>query len=77
MLQLSRDCLFPHRHDCMRVRRLGFCYTFIMVALCSRADHYIFILWFLLAFYLLFLHRLISAVAEWMSAIHGVTLVRI
>jgi len=39
-----------------------------MVALCNRADHYIFILWFLLSIYLVF-PRLISAVAEWMSAI--------
>jgi len=36
-----------------------------MVALWNRADHYIFILWFLLSFF----PRLISAVAEWMSAI--------
>jgi len=41
----------------------------IMVALCNRADHYIFILWFLLSICLLFLPRLISAIAEWMSAI--------
>jgi len=39
---------------------------FIMVALWNRADHYIFILWFLL---LSFFPRLISAVADWMSAI--------
>ena len=37
----------------------------IMVALCNRADHYIFML-----FLLLFLFpRLISAVGDWMSAI--------
>ena len=45
-----------------------------MVALWNRADHYIFILWFLLL--LLFFPRLILAIAEWMSAIlaytHGV-----
>jgi len=48
-----------------------------MVALWNRADHYIFILWFLLSS--VFFPRLISAVAEWMSAIlaHGVALVRI
>jgi len=41
----------------------------IMVALCNRADHYIFIL--LLSFFLLlFLFpRLISAVGDWMSTI--------
>ena len=37
-----------------------------MVALCNRADHYIFALWFLL---LSFFPPLISAVAEWMSTI--------
>jgi len=40
-----------------------------MVVLWNRADHYIFALWFLLSIYLLFLPRLISAVADWMSAI--------
>jgi len=36
-----------------------------MVALWNRADHYIFALWLLL---LSFFPRLISAVADWMSA---------
>jgi len=36
-----------------------------MVALWNKADHYIFILTFVLSFF----PRLISAVAEWMSAI--------
>jgi len=40
-----------------------------MVALWNRADHYIFALWFLLSFFLLSFPRLISAVAEGMSAI--------
>jgi len=41
-----------------------------MVALWNRADHYIFMLWFVLRFfYFLFFPRLISAVADWMSAI--------
>jgi len=39
----------------------------VMVALCYRADHYIFILWFLS--FCLFFPRLISAVADPMSAI--------
>jgi len=39
----------------------------IMVALRNRADHYIFILWFLLLSS--FFPRLISAVADWMCAI--------
>ena len=36
-----------------------------MVALCNRADHYIFILFILLSFF----PRLISAVGDWMSTI--------
>jgi len=40
---------------------------FVTVALWNRADHYIFALWFLLLFS--FFPRLISAVADWMSAI--------
>ena len=49
-----------------------------MVALWNRADHYIFILWFLLSSSFFF-PRLISAAGDWMSAIlphmHGVALV--
>jgi len=45
------------------------CAQLIMVALCNRADHYIFILWFLSIFYLFFIPRLISVVGDWMSAI--------
>jgi len=48
----------------------------VMVALCNRADHNIFML-----FILLFFPRLISAVGDWMFTIlclaHGVALVRI
>jgi len=39
-----------------------------MVALCNRADRYIFTLWFL-SFFFLFFPRLISAVKDWMSTI--------
>jgi len=39
-----------------------------MVTLLNKADHYIFILWFLLSFFF-FLPHLISAVGDWMSAI--------
>ena len=39
-----------------------------MAALCNRAGHYIFILWFLLSSSSFF-PRLISAVGDWMSAI--------
>jgi len=42
-----------------------------MVALCNRADHYIFALWFLSIFFLLFFPRLISAAADWMSTVLG------
>jgi len=41
---------------------------FLMVALCNRADHYIFALW-LLSFYLFLFPRLISAAGDWMSTI--------
>ena len=43
----------------------------IMVALCNRADHYIFILFlsFFFFFFFLFFPRLISAVGDWMSTI--------
>ena len=43
-----------------------------MVALWNRADHYIFMLWFVLSssfFFLFFIPRLISAAADWMSVI--------
>ena len=36
----------------------------VMVALCNRADHYMFALWFLSSFF--FFPRLISAVGDWM-----------
>jgi len=39
--------------------------TLVVVALCNRADHYIFILFLLL----LSFPRLISAVRDWMSTI--------
>jgi len=44
-------------------------HVLIMVALWNRADHYIFMLWFLSIYLSIFFPRLISAVAEWMSAI--------
>ena len=43
--------------------------TLIMVALCNRADHYIFMLLFVLLLLLLLFPRLISATADRMSAI--------
>jgi len=41
----------------------------IMVALCNRADHYIFVRDFYLSFFFLFFPRLISAAIGWMSTI--------
>jgi len=41
----------------------------IMVALWNRADHYIFMLLFVLSSFFLFFPRLSSAAAAWMSAI--------
>ena len=49
-----------------------FIMSFVMAALCNRAGHYIFALWFILSSLFLlssFFPRLISAVADWMSAI--------
>jgi len=42
--------------------------AFIMVALCNRADHYIFALCFL-SFFFLFFPRLISVAVDWMPTI--------
>jgi len=39
-------------------------FSIVMVALCNRADHYIFMLWFVLSFFFFF-PRLISAVGDW------------
>jgi len=65
---------FPLRIDCS-ISRLevvrgdqSWFFLVVMVALCNRADHYIFILWFLLSFFF-FLPRLISAVGDWMSTV--------
>ena len=54
---------------------LGLLYIFVvvllvMVALCNRADHYIFMLWFVLSIFLsFFFPRLISAATDWISTI--------
>jgi len=45
----------------------GFLINLFMVALCNRADHYIFARWFLSSSF--FFPRLISAVGDWMSTI--------
>ena len=45
----------------------------VMAALCNRAGHHIFALWFLSSSFFFLFPRLISAIrANWMSAIHGV-----
>ena len=55
------------RRFCFWCRQSVFFCLFIMVALCNRADHYIFILFLLLSSFLF--PRLISAVRDWMSTI--------
>jgi len=59
-----------HTQDIRNAVQFGFV---IIAALCNRAGHYIFVLWFLLSFFLpsflFFFPRLISAVADWMSTI--------
>ena len=45
------------------------CLALVMVALWNRADHYIFIMSFIPLLSVFFFPRLISAVADWMSAI--------
>jgi len=51
----------------MICKRFRLFLALFMAALCNRAGHCIFALWFLLSFYLFFFPRLISAVAGWMS----------
>jgi len=43
-------------------------YCFFMVAICNRADHYVFALLFLSSIFF-FIPHLISAAADWMSSI--------
>jgi len=72
-LHLRAKCLVTVARDRDRDSDSEDCYVlvvlFIMVALCNRADHYIFILWFLSSSSIFF-PRLISAVGDWMSAIY-------
>jgi len=68
LLQASCD-LLSARKVVLNCREIMLRNNIIMVALWNRADdHYIFALWFLLLS-CFFLPRLISAVADWMSAI--------
>jgi len=50
-------------------RHLLGAHWFIMAALCNRAGHYIFALWFLSFFIFLSFPRLISATADWMFTV--------
>jgi len=58
----------PELHSTQQTRLIN---RLFMAALCNRTGHYIFALWFLSFFFFLFsfLHRLISAVGDWMSTI--------
>ena len=61
-----------HLYSAGRPSRWALAHILFMVALCNRADHYIFALWFLsifFFFFLLFFPRLISAVGDWISTI--------
>ena len=49
------------------INSIRICIHVIMAALCNRAGHYIFALWFLLSSF--FFSRLISAVGDWMCTI--------
>jgi len=64
-LHTSDKCKLQHSQLDNRLRCT---FTLIMVALCNRADHYIFILFLLLLSSFLF-PRLISAVGDWMFTI--------
>ena len=68
----SRLVRLPHMTWATFVSILGFL-LLVMVALCNRADHYIFMLWFVLLLLLLLVvvlfPRLISAVGDWMFTI--------
>jgi len=56
------------QHIFARIRDfLDTVHTIIMAALCNRADNYILMLWFVLSSS--FFPRLISAAADWMSAL--------
>ena len=48
----SRSCNYIRLYVCVIIVVAAFLHSFIMVALCNRADHYIFIL-FLSSFFLL------------------------
>jgi len=60
-----------HLYPAGRPSRWALAHILVMAALCNRAGHYIFALWFLSIFYLLlsFFPRLISAATAWMSTI--------
>ena len=63
----SVDCVWYYYYYYIRDKKTMFLLLF-MAALCNRAGHYIFALWFRLLSSIFF-SRLISAVADWMSTI--------
>ena len=68
-VQISRERSYPlpiYRYHSKGTTTLPL--RVFMVALCNRADHYIFILWFLSSSSFFF-PRLISAAVDWMSTI--------
>jgi len=65
---LCKELPFDGRNDCTCIKILVMLIFLIMVALWNRADHYIFILSFVLLISSFF-PSLISAAADWMSAI--------
>jgi len=69
VLQPWLICWLRHYIYRLLVHIVCFPTILFMVALWNRADHYIFMMWFVLLLLLLFFPRLISAAADWMSAI--------
>jgi len=76
-LFISSSCVASKINDFIRLLVL------IMVALCNRADHYIFALWFLSIFFFFFFFFLSSpniggrTLDVYHTSTHGVALVRI
>ena len=65
--EVTQNCKYFH----LQLNGLMHSGVLFMVALCNRADHYIFILFLLSSsfFFLFFFPRLISAVGDWMFTI--------
>ena len=78
---LCKELPFDGRNDCTCIKILVMLIFLIMVALWNRADHYIFMLWFvlLLSFFLFFSSPNLSSrrLDVYHTATHGVAVVRI